>query len=198
MELEEMKQLWQDMSEQRKKQERLTQKAIIMMTQQQYKSRLRQIIVHEAIGSVLCLGFLLLILLNFSKYDTPYLVVCGIASAAIFLVLPLFSFALLRSLGNLPLAGHTYKQTIIEFTKRRRRFLLFQKFNIGFGGLLFFTFLPVMTKILNGENINIFSGAWKWFLLVGGVFFIFFATWVYGCYARTTNRMEETLKELED
>jgi hypothetical protein len=197
MELEEMQKVWAEMSEERQKQARLTDKLIIMMTQQQYRNRLSKIAVPETIGAVVSFSIVLLILVNFGKYDTGYLLASGISSAAILVALPILSLRAIHKMNNLNIGGNSYRQTLIEFAKRKRQFLLVQKLSFYLGLVLTIVCLPVMSKIMGGKEIHIKSGAWLWFLPAVGVFILFFR-WVYGCYARTTDRMEDLLKEVEE
>jgi hypothetical protein len=197
MELEEMQKVWAEMSEQHEKQARLTDKLIIMMTQQQYRNRLSKIAIPETISTVVAFGIVLLILINFGKYDTGWLVACSIVSAAILLVLPVLSLRAIHKMNNLNIGGNSYKQTLIEFAKGKRQFLFVQKLSFFLGFVLAIACMPVMLKIMGGKEIHIKPGAWLWFLPAVVVFILFFR-WVYGCYARTTSRMEDLLKEVED
>src|SRR5882762_2326165 len=147
MELEEMQKVWIEMSEERKKQARLTDKLIIMMTQQQYKNRLGKIAVPETIGSFVSFAIVLLILINFGKYDTGWLVASGIVSAAILLVLPVLSLRAIHKMNNLNIGGNSYKQTLIEFAKRKRQFLFVQKLSFFLGFILAIACMPVILKI---------------------------------------------------
>jgi len=197
MELEEMQKVWTEMSEQREKQARLTDKLIIMMTQQQYRNRLSKIAVPETIGAVVAFAMVLLILVNFDKYNTGWLAACGIVSAAILLVLPVLSLRAIHKMNNLNIGSNSYKQTLIEFAKSKRQFLLVQKLSFFLGFILAIACMPVMLKIMGGKDIHISTGTWPWFLPAVVIFVVFFR-WVYRCYARATDSMEDLLREVEE
>ena len=197
MELEEMQKVWTEMSEQREKQAHLTDKLIIMMTRQQYKNRLSKIAIPETISSVVSFAGVLLILINFRKYDTGYIVACGIISAVILLVLPVLSLQSIHRMNNLHIGGNNYKQTLIEFAKGKRQFLFVQKLSFYLTFVLMIVLLPVILKIMNVKNIHIKPMVWFVYLPVTFLFFAFLARRVYGCYAGTTVRMENLLKEME-
>ena len=197
MELEEMQKVWAEMSEERQKQARLTDKLIIMMTQQQYRNRLSKIAVPETISAVVAFAMVLLILVNFDKYDTGWLEACGIVSAVILLVLPVLSLRAIHKMNNLNIGGNNYKQTLIEFAKGKRQFLFVQKLSFFLGFILAIACMPVVLKIMGGKDIHINARTWPWFLPAVVIFVLFFR-WVYRCYTRATDRMEDLLKEVEE
>ncbi|RKM87681.1 hypothetical protein D7036_24890, partial [Aquimarina sp. BL5] len=60
MELEEMKEVWSEISGQLEKQKKLTDKMIIMMTQEQYRKKWNKIAYPEILGTIICFGMALL------------------------------------------------------------------------------------------------------------------------------------------
>ena len=66
MELEELRNEWQEMSKEIEKQKILTDKLIIDMTQKKYKNKLNSISIPETIGTVICFAAAIYIFINFS------------------------------------------------------------------------------------------------------------------------------------
>ena len=198
MELEEMKELWTEMSEHRKKQERLTGKLIIMMTRQQYKNRLYKIAIPETTGSLMCVAIAVLIFINFKKYDTVFLAACGIISAAVLLLLAVLSLGSVYKMNHLNIGDNNYKQIITEYAKGKRRFLAAQKLNFYLGFVLVITILPVMVIIMGGGHVTIKPAVWFWYIPSAFIFFILFTALIYRYYVKATIQMEDLLKELEE
>lgn len=199
MDLDEMQALWQDMSQELEKQKKLTDKLIIDMTQERYNNKFRTISKYESLGAVACFGFLLMIVLNFQKLDTWYLMLCGLISIAIFFILPILSLSSIYQLRRINLREGSYKDVLLQYTKGKRRFLLIQQLGIGLSFVILFTVLPIATKILDNKDIFLDGKVWSWYLPFGLIFLFFFARWGYGCYKNIANSAEQLLiNELQD
>jgi len=70
MELEEMKTLWEEMSQKVEKQQLVTDQIIMDMTQQKYTSKFSKIFLYESLGTVICFAMAVYILFNIEKLDT--------------------------------------------------------------------------------------------------------------------------------
>ncbi len=198
MELEEMKQVWSEMSLQIEKQKKLTDKLIIDMTRGKYKSSLSNIRASEITGSVICLGQALLIIINLEKFDTGFLLVCAIVSAIILIVLPIISIRAIGQLSNLNITKSDFKQVLTDYANEKQRFLALKKLDFYLSSILLIVILPVMVKLMDGKNMVMESNVWLWYLPFGFLFFAFFARWVYKHYVKVTVRTEDLLKELND
>jgi hypothetical protein len=196
MELEEMRNAWTEMSSQIENQKKLTDKLIITMTQEQYKNRLGKISTPEVVSTFISVAMALAVLINFKKYDTAYLVTCGIATSLILLVLPFLSLRAIHKLSSLNIGHGNYKQVLTEYTVRKRKLLNVQKLSFYLGFVLLVTGLPVMVKIMGARDIP--ATTWFWFLPFGFLFFVVFASWVYKGYVKALMQAENLLKELEE
>ena len=81
MELEELRNEWQEMSKEIEKQKILTDKLIIDMTEKKYKNKLKSISIPETIGTVICFAAAIYIFINFSLLDTWYMQLSGLFTA---------------------------------------------------------------------------------------------------------------------
>ena len=96
------------------------------------------------------------------------------------------------------IAKNNYKQTIVDFTKGQKQFLLVQKSGIALGFILIVASLPVMSKVLGDKDIFVLgSNVWLWSIPVMAVFLFFFSRWGYKCYKSITTSAGNVLKELE-
>jgi len=200
MELEEMKSLWDEMSQKVEKQQLVTDKIIIEMTQHKYTNKFSKLFLYESLGTVICFIAAIFILINITKLDTWYLMTLGILCVGFLMVLPVITLRSLRGIKGMNVSQHSYKETLIRFEKSKKWVLQLQR-----GGLIAsFAFaliiLPVFQKIVNGKDYfaNNFDG-FPWITTgIMLIFLFFFARWGYGCYKSITRSAENVLKELDD
>ena len=126
MELEEMRNEWKEMSKELEKQQLLTDKLIIDMTQEKYNNKLKSISIPETMGAVICVLGAIYISINFNKLDTWYLVVCGVFAVVYLILLPLKSIGSIRKMQQVTIADKTIEQTLMDFVKSKKQFWLIQ------------------------------------------------------------------------
>lgn len=197
MELEEMKILWEEMSQDLEQQKNLTDKIIIDMTNERFKNKMRSISGPETMGAIVCFGMALFLAINFMKLDTWYLILCGAFTLGFLTLLPFFSLRSIYKMRHINLADENVKQTLLNFSKAKSQFLLIQKLGVILSFVLVITSLPVASKILNGTDIFTKPEVLSWFIPAGFIFLFFFGRWGYNCYVNITNSAENLLKELE-
>jgi len=200
MELEEMKTLWEEMSERVEKLELVNEQNIMEMTQQKYSKKFNKLLAYERSGAVICIGMGIVLLLNIGKLDTWYLMACGIFSILTLFILPFMSLGLLNRITNLNLSRDSYKETLVRFEKSKNRLLLLQRGGVILSIILALVVLPVMDKIFNGNDFFTKEISLSFWIFIGVtmVALFFFARWGYGCYKSVTRSAENVLKELEE
>jgi hypothetical protein len=196
MELEEMKTLWEEMSLKLEKQQKMTDTLIIQMTRQNYRNKLRKILVPEAIGALGCLAQIVFILIYFRELGTWYLSACGIISMVVLFLMPLFSLQSIRRLRSVDISQKDFQQSLLDYSKNKKLFVLVHKINFYLGAILVVVLLPVMGQLIGGKDIFKVTRLW-WVYAATFVFFYVFARWVYRCYISTAEDAEVILKELE-
>ena len=199
MQLEEMKSLWDEMSLKIDSQQKLTNKLIMEMTQQKFRNRFSTLSLYETSGAVICFLAATFILLNLDKMNTWYLMLCGILSLLILIILPILSLRALYGLKKLNLGKNNYKETLMEFSKRKKNVMLIQQFSVGISIVFMWMVAPVFSMIVNGKDFFMqeHSTGLLLFYAASTIGVIFFARWGYGCYKRITASAEKDLKELE-
>lgn len=198
MDLDEMQATWSEMSDQLEKQKKLTDKLIMEMTQERYKSKLSKIKAYETGGAVICFVMVLFILINFNKLDTWYLIVLGLIVIDFLIILPVLTLYTIQKMSSIDVLKNDIKQTMSAFAKARKRFLLVQKLGIGASFVLMLTIIPVLSKITKNKDIFIMKNEISlWYMGILLVFLIAFALWGYGCYKNITTSAGNLLKELE-
>ena len=162
MKIEELQDVWKEMSNELEKQKKLTHEIIINMTRDRYRGKLQKIARYEGVGAVICFMAALYILANFSMLDSWYLMFCGIFTVGYLLVLPLLAFRSIRQMARIDIAKGDYTTNLLAFTKARSQFLFIQRIGIGFAVILMVTALPVAGKIMKNKDLFAESASWNW------------------------------------
>lgn len=198
MELKQMQTLWDELSARVDKQKVLTDKLIVEMTQERYRNKISKISKYESIGAIICFIAAMGIFVNLSQLDTWYLLASGLFTAGYLILLPVLVLRSIFRLKSVNILKNNLKQTIIDFTKRRKHFLLMQKLGIYLNFLLMFASLPVVVKFFDGKDLfKNQTDVWYWYIPIMVVFLIFFSRWGYGHYDNMSKSAGNILKELE-
>lgn len=198
MELDEMKNLWNELSEDLEKQKNLTDKLIIQMTQERYQNKLNKISFPEKIGAFICFIFGGYLLYNLPKFDTWYMLVCGIFSAAYFFILPIVVLRSVNSMKRINIANANYKQMIQEFAESKNRFLFLQKVGIILNFVLMIAMVTIAGKLFNNDSSFFDSKNWIWQLPLMFLGLLLFSRWGFRYYSKITNQAGDLLKELKE
>jgi membrane protein YdbS with pleckstrin-like domain len=199
MELEEMKNIWDDVSQEIDKQKILTDKSIVNITKKRYANKIRAISIPETIFAFISIAFSFFVLINFTKLDTWYLSISGIIVVLFLIIVPVFSVKWIRTLRNLDLTGNTFKQSLFEYVKGKQRFINFIKVSSYLTIPFIIAFMLIAEKIFNNNNLiseNDFGVYW-YVLPLGIIIQILFNKWILIKYNKTINEAENILKELE-
>jgi len=199
MEIEEMKALWSEMSDQLEQQKKLTNEIIMSMTQERYSRKFQTIFKYESIGSIFCFMLVLALLLNFYKLDTWYLILCGVFTGGFMAVFPVLVLRSLNRLRKLNITDYNYKSTLLSFVKEKKKILQLQKTGMLFYIPLMPAMLLVAVKIL--KNKNFFTMEKSMFVYIVLSITLVLAVWIthwgYNHYKKITGAAENVLKELE-
>ncbi len=198
MTLEEMQHVWSEMTEKIDNQKRLTDKLILDMTQEKFKNKISTIARYESMGAIVCFIAALVIILNIGKLDTWYLLASGILVLGYFVIIPLIVLKYIGQMKSIDLAKNTYKQSLIEFTNKRKRFLFWQRTAIVSNFFLMVLILPVFSKLFKGKDLFVTdTSVWTWYVIVMLVFLIPFSFWGYNKYKKMTASVEDLLRDLQ-
>ncbi len=194
-----MQAAWSQMSQELEKQKQLTDEIILKMTQQKYTSQWNKIFTGEKIGSVICYAALVAILINFKSLDTFALQISGILCVLILAILPILSLKTIRGMQRVNITTMNYKETMETYAKEKRKFVNFQKLNIGISFLFMLLTVPVSAKLFNDENLfetlDPKLGIAIPFMLI---FFGLLIWVVMRCYKGILRNSERILKEIEE
>lgn len=199
MEIEEIKILWSEMSDQLEKQKKLTNDIIMNMTQERYSNKFKTISAYETFGAVFCLVVFLFIVFNFKKLDTWYLATCGIITIAFISILPVYSLKLLRKIRNFNIIDKSYKEALIGFQTAKKSLLKLQKAAVYISFVIMFTSAAVFAKIFENKDFFLIErGINEYLVFAFAIAFVFFfSRWGLRAYSKVTTSAENILKELE-
>ena len=198
MELEELKGLWKDMSEELDRQKILTDQMVVEMTRQKYRDKLNQISLPETVGTLVCFAMAAYALFNFDKLDTWYLVLCGVISIAFCLVLPILSLRSIHKMKRIDLRQSSYRESLVRYAKEKDRFVKVQKAGYYLGFIFSLAVLPVAGKLMRGKDLLLDAKLWIWYIPLALVFHFLFSKWVWKHYSSVAKGAQNLLEELKD
>lgn len=199
MELEEMQATWSQLSDQLEHQKKLTNKLIMEMTRERYKNKIGTLSMYEGIGAIICFAAAFLLLFQFQKLDTWYLLVSGVFTAAYLVVLPVIVLRSINAMKRIDMINNTYKETLIDYVKKQKRFLLTQRIGIYLNFILLAVSLPVLVKVFKDKDVFMTNtDLLYWYIPVMTIFLVLFSRWGYGKYKNVTASASNILKDLED
>lgn len=197
MELDEMKTLWEAMSQKVEKQQTITDKLILEMTRARYKNRFAKITAYETLATVICFAAAFIVSVNFQKLDTWYLVASGIFAITFLVSIPILVLQSWSKIRNLNIGMGNFKDVLKQYANYKTAILRMQRIAI----YLNFPFLLVVfllsNKIINNRDFIQEGISWFW-LIPAFLFLYFFSRWGYNQYVKITNSAENILKELEE
>ena len=199
MELEELRSLWEELSDQLDKQKKLTDEIIKDMTQQKYKNKFQRLRTYETFGAIVCFLMAIYIMLNFGKLDAWYLQVCGGLTLFFLILMPVLVLRSIRQIQQIRIEEYNYKETIVAFERAKRNLLMLQQFSVYLSLGLFFVSIPVASKLLSGKDFFLIERSFWFYPFVALVFgfLLYFIRWGYRCYKNITSSAELILKELD-
>jgi hypothetical protein len=197
MDLDDLKNTWEDIKNQAEKQQNLSPEIIDQMTQKKYYSKLRRIAYSEIIGISICLMGAFYIGLNFYKLDTAFLQGVGVVSIFLLLTLSIISILSLRQFNIPSDVNKPYAETLKRFAVQKIQFHKFQKINIILSYLLLVTIIILLSKFFSGKDITDSKYFWTFSFSFGYLFLLFYSRWVLKYYNKTLRQAEELLQELQ-
>jgi len=199
MNIEEMQTIWSEMTEKLENQERLTNTLIMDMTKEKFRKKISRISRYESVGAILCFVMALYVVLSINKLDTWYLLTSGIVVSAYLVIFPLLILRYVQRMKTIDLVSNTYTESLVEFAKRRKQFLLMQRIGLGLNFFLMLLILPVSAKVLGGKNLFIESNSNVWIFYIAGMLMLIIpvSLWGYRSYKRMTASAEILLQDLK-
>ncbi|TPE42482.1 hypothetical protein [Pontibacter mangrovi] len=197
MELDEMKNLWEGMSNKVEKQELLTKDLIEKVTEEKYHSKLNKIRYSEMIGAIICYSGAIYLILNYMKIEPVAEKIFAVIAIGLLLTLPVISLRSLKGMQKLTISSKPYLDTLNDFGKRKVKFQRFQKLNVSLGLFLILIAIPVLSAI-KGVNLSESEYFWTLTFPISVIAFLGFALWVLKSYHKSLEATEKLLSEINN
>jgi len=198
MELEEMKSLWEKMSQNLKSQKLLTDKMIVQMIENRYENKFQNLILPETIASVICLATAIFIVSHFEKMDTWYLELSSVFAVTYLIILPIFSLQAIYRMKNINISKQNYKQTLIDYNQAKKQYQQVIKWGFFLNFFLMISVLLLTLRIFGKEDVIVSEmKMWLMLLPLGILFVIVVSKYAYRLSKSTMSNAEQVLKELD-
>lgn len=198
MELEEMKSLWENMSQKVDQQKVLTDQLILDMTKERYENRMRSISVPETISAFICFAAVIYLISHFNLLDVWYLQLTGALTIVACLLLPILSLKSIKKMKAIDISKSTYKESLENYAKEKTRFMRIQKTSFYTSFIVLMLAVISFAKIMKGIDVFTMTEKLNWLVPSGiGVLYIF-SQWVLKKYKRATDSANNILKELKE
>ena len=152
MELAELQETWSKLHKEIDSQKKLSDKMIMDIVKLKYNNKLKNILKYEGAGTVVLFVALIIVIWNIQLFDTLPLQICAVVCISVMAILPILSLTSVYRLNNMDMSKRTYKEMLVEFTKRRTYFLSVQKWGTVASVILMLAIIPVMLKISKGKD----------------------------------------------
>lgn len=196
MELDDLKNTWNEMDTQVKEKQNLTLKIFNKMSNRKFHLKLYRIILPEILGSLICISSAFFIGFNFNKLDGAAYQIIGVTGILVFVMVTVISLLSLQNLNKVGDVGKPYADTLKDFATQKIKFYKLQKLNLRLSYLLLVIVVLLLPKLFEKSGItdNIFFYTFSFSSCF--IFLLFFSQWVMKSYNKTIRQTEDLLKDL--
>jgi len=197
MNLEEIKNTWDEMSDIRSHDTFLDEESIRRITHEKSSSRLRRIIFFESLGMVMAVGMIVYLLLNFHKLDNWLNLLGGYGTLAILIISIGLGIKLIREASSINISKNTYKKTLDDFARFKKSLGFYKRISILINVVFPFLLLPVFSTLWLEKNlledlVEFGTGLILSFLLIPILFYF-----IIRFYKSNISKVSKAFKDLE-
>lgn len=196
MELDDFKNIWDEMGNRVKEKQNLNLKIFDKMNRTKFHSSLKKILLPELLGSIVCIGFAIFIVFNFDKLDTVSFKISGAIAVLLFILLPTISLLSIQQLYKSADINKSYADTLKDFAVQKIKFCKLQKLNFTLSYLLLVAVILISTRLFGKNEATDNS----YFFIIsfgfGYIVLLSFSKWVFKKYNKTIRQTEDLLNEL--
>ncbi|RYY46233.1 MAG: hypothetical protein EOO06_14910 [Chitinophagaceae bacterium] len=196
MELDELKQAWNESNYRSANSDVVSHKLELDKKSKSYQSNLKKIIIPELIGSIMCIAAAIWIGLQFMEMDKLPLRAAAILSVILLLALPALSLSSTVRLNSLADLQASYKVNITRFAQKKIWFVKLQKINITLSYLLLVSIIVLLSGLTGKGELYYNKYFWICSFTVGYIFLLFYSRWVEKYYRNNLQQAEELLVDL--
>lgn len=196
MELDELKDSWNNISEQLSGQQQISPQLIDQVTKDKFNSRLNKIIYPELAGVMICFAGAAYLVFRFGKLDTIFMQAVGILAILLLLLLSVIGLISIRRLRLATDITKPYAETCKDFATQKMQFYKWQQVNMLLACLLLVLVILLFSKLFSGKDLAGNKYFWTLSFSLGYLFLLFYSRWVARSYRNTIRQAEDLLKDL--
>jgi hypothetical protein len=196
MELDDLKNTWNEIDNQVKGKQNVTLKIFDKMSNRKFHSKLYKIILPEILGSLICISSAFFIGFNFDKLDGTTSQIIGVIGILVFVMVTAISLLSLQNLNKVGDVGKPYVDTLKDFATQKIKFCKLQKLNLRLSYLQLVIVVLLLPKLFSNNGIPYGIYFYTFSFSCCFIFLLFFSKWVMKSYNKTIRQTEDLLKEL--
>jgi hypothetical protein len=196
MELDDLKDTWDEMGNQAKEKQNLNLKIFDKMSNKRIHSKLYKIILPEISGSVICIGCIIFVAFNFDKLENTTYQIIGVIAILLLGLLVAISLLSIQNLFKTEDVNKSYVDTLKKFAVQKIKFCKLQKLNLWLSYLLLVVIILLFPKFFAKSGTTDSKYFFLFALSFAFCFFLIFSEWVKKSYKKTIQQTEDLLKEL--
>ena len=196
MELDDLKNTWNEMDNQVKEKQNLTLKIFDKMSNRKFHSKMYKIILPEILGSLICISSAFFIGFNFHKLVGATYQIIGVIGILIFVMVTGISLLSLQNLNKVGDVGKPYVDTLKDFATQKIKFYKLQKLNLRLSYLQLVIVVLLLPKFFEKSGITDSKYFYIFSFSFCFIFLLIFSKWVMKSYNKTIRQTEDLLKEL--
>ncbi|MEO6357639.1 MAG: hypothetical protein ABIO56_13480 [Ferruginibacter sp.] len=196
MELDDLKNTWNNLNNQVTLNQNFNIKQFDKMNKLKFQSSLNKILLPEIIGTIVCVGFAIYIGYHFEKLDTITYQIIGIVTILLLLILSVISLMSILPLYKVADLNKSYSETLMDFATKKISFRKLQKLNLLLSYLLLVAVILLSTRLFGRNEITDSKYFFVFTFSFAFSFFLIFTKWVIKNYKKSIRKTEDLLKEL--
>lgn len=193
MEIEEMKNIWENMEESQK----IIPYQISEVSQLEYKKKTNIFKTGEIIGLVIAYAFAGFVLYKFNTLDYWYLRLCAYFLVTYLLIMPLYTLYEIWKMKHIDLVKSNYKTVLEHFYVTKSNLNKAEKISFIASPFLFVASIVIFTKLLTDKNLFALNIQLPVIFLIGIAFLgaIIFNVWAFKKRDKQFKSLKQLLEE---
>lgn len=153
MELEEIKSVWKEMSQDIERQKNLTNDLIIEMAHRKSSSRIKTIMYAESVGALVSVFAAIYLIINFGSFDYSGSTVAAVGLIMVLILSCVLGVRIVMQARDINISTLSYLQVLNNFNKLKATLRVYKRLSQVLYVLMPFLILPVFTDLVFDKNI---------------------------------------------
>lgn len=153
MELEEIKSVWKEMSQDIERQKNLTNDLIIEMAHRKSSSRIKTIMYAESVGALVSVFGAVYLIINFGSFDYSGSIFAALGLILVLILSCVLGVRIVMQARDINISTLSYLQVLNNFNKLKATLRVYKRLSQVLYVLMPFLILPVFTDLVFDKNI---------------------------------------------